>query len=422
MVDDYAGNTSTTGTVSVGGARNGTIETAGDTDWFAITLQAGYTYTFDMLGLDSGNGTLADPYMRIRDSSGNSLALDDDSGTGLNARISGFTATYSGTYYISAGSSTASGTGTYRVTATQTGTPTTTPSDDYSNNMLTSGRLSVSSPATGQVEIGGDVDWFRASLSASGSYTIDVLAFATGDGTLADPYVQILDAQGNIVAANNDGGTDRNARIVNFTPDSTGDYFIVVSSFSATDVGTYSVEITESHAPVVTPTPVVSNNEHIVRLPLNGPITTFFGAHTWIGGGTGAYSVDVAGARYDDVIAGVSGVVIYVASGHAELELTEDPNSSYVAVLGNRQNSGFGNTVVIQTEGGLFVSYSHLTDASVQRWVTALAAGDTNALQVTAGNTVIGQLGQNGAMESDWGTPWHSHVQIGMGLFTYQYE
>lgn len=125
MADDYAGSTSTIGTVSVGGSRSANIETAGDTDWFRITLQAGYTYQFDMLGSATGNGTLSDPFMRIRDSAGNSLASDDDTGSGLNARISSFTASYSGTYYISAGSSTASGIGTYRVTATQTGTPTT---------------------------------------------------------------------------------------------------------------------------------------------------------------------------------------------------------------------------------------------------------------------------------------------------------
>ena len=125
MADDYSNNTSTTGTVSVGGSRAGNIETLFDTDWFAVTLQAGYTYRFDMEGADSGDGTLSDPFMRIRDSSGTSLDSNDDSGTGLNARISGFTASYSGTHYISAGTSLVAGeTGTYRVSATETGAPT----------------------------------------------------------------------------------------------------------------------------------------------------------------------------------------------------------------------------------------------------------------------------------------------------------
>ena len=85
--DDYAASTSTTGTVSVGGSKTGNIEAAGDTDWFKITLVAGQTYRFDTEGSPTGQGTLADTYMRIRDSGGTSLALDDDSGSGLNSQI-----------------------------------------------------------------------------------------------------------------------------------------------------------------------------------------------------------------------------------------------------------------------------------------------------------------------------------------------
>ena len=95
----------------------GNIETADDTDWFKVTLTAGKTYRFDVLGADSGNGTLADPFMRVRDSAGTSLVSDDDTGTGLNAQTT-YTPTSSGTYFVSAGSATSSGTGTYLVTAT----------------------------------------------------------------------------------------------------------------------------------------------------------------------------------------------------------------------------------------------------------------------------------------------------------------
>src|SRR5438067_8373339 len=117
MADDYAGLTATTGTVSIGGSTTGNIETAGDADWFRITLTAGETYQFDLKGSATGNGTLADPFLRLRDSAGTSLAFNDDNGTNFNSRIT-YAATASGTYYLSAGSSTASGTGTYLVGAT----------------------------------------------------------------------------------------------------------------------------------------------------------------------------------------------------------------------------------------------------------------------------------------------------------------
>src|SRR5205823_4957296 len=48
--DDYAGSTSTTGSVGVGGSTTGNIETGGDTDWFRITLTAGHSYQFDLQG------------------------------------------------------------------------------------------------------------------------------------------------------------------------------------------------------------------------------------------------------------------------------------------------------------------------------------------------------------------------------------
>ena len=195
MPDDYAGDTSTTGTVAVGGSRTATVEVAGDTDWLRITLQAGYTYTFDMLGAATGDGTLADPYMRIRDSAGNSLIPDDDSGSGLNARIIDFTASYTGIYYISAGSSTASGTGTYTVQATQTGTPSISvdPETSISNAMpiiylpfLGIGEAGVNArilQGFGQhgYVVGGKDGTGYWSMDVSGSlYTEDVVAGASG--------------------------------------------------------------------------------------------------------------------------------------------------------------------------------------------------------------------------------------------------
>ncbi len=116
MADDYAGSTSTTGTVSAGGSTIGNVETAEDTDWFRITLAAGKTYQFDLNGSATSNGTLADPFLRLHDSAGTSITSDDDSGTGLDSLIT-YTPTASGTYYLSVGSAVTSGTGTYRLSA-----------------------------------------------------------------------------------------------------------------------------------------------------------------------------------------------------------------------------------------------------------------------------------------------------------------
>lgn len=55
----------------MGGSATGGIETAGDRDWFAVELEAGTTYRFDLDGSPSGDGSLHDPYLRgIYDAAG----------------------------------------------------------------------------------------------------------------------------------------------------------------------------------------------------------------------------------------------------------------------------------------------------------------------------------------------------------------
>ena len=116
--DDFSATTGTTGIIAIGGSKTGSIETAGDLDWFKVTLTAGKNYTFEALGSPTSNGSLTDPYLRLYNSSGTILTQDDDSGIGLNASLN-YTAASSGTYYIGASSWGAS-TGTYTVKASLT--------------------------------------------------------------------------------------------------------------------------------------------------------------------------------------------------------------------------------------------------------------------------------------------------------------
>jgi hypothetical protein len=59
-VDDFVQNPTTTGTVAVGGSATGTINPAGEEDWFRVTLTAGTHYRFNENGSPSGGGTLSD--------------------------------------------------------------------------------------------------------------------------------------------------------------------------------------------------------------------------------------------------------------------------------------------------------------------------------------------------------------------------
>jgi len=119
MPDDYAASVQTTGRLSLGAAVAARLEQRGDVDWFRVELASG-AYRFEALGASTGQGTLDDPVIALRSADGTLLAQDDDSGTGLNARLE-YTVVQPGSYYVAVSapaSSPAGATGTYQVQAT----------------------------------------------------------------------------------------------------------------------------------------------------------------------------------------------------------------------------------------------------------------------------------------------------------------
>ncbi|MEL6450263.1 MAG: M10 family metallopeptidase C-terminal domain-containing protein [Pseudomonadota bacterium] len=122
---DAANNTSTTYTIGVGDTFSGFLD-AGDTDWVAITLEAGTTYTISLGGSYSNTGTLLDTDLWLYDASGNLIEYDDLDGPSFDAQIT-YTPTSTGTFFIAAGSyyTTASGTYQLDVAAVQPPAPAT---------------------------------------------------------------------------------------------------------------------------------------------------------------------------------------------------------------------------------------------------------------------------------------------------------
>ncbi|MGV3635352.1 MAG: matrixin family metalloprotease [Pseudorhodoplanes sp.] len=121
--DDYADNrTDTTaplGQVAGGGSATGSLETAGDRDWFGIALTAGVNYTFELKGAASNSGTLSDPYLYLYSSAGKLLAFNDDREGSRDSRIV-FVAATSGFYYLAAAAYNDASGGTYRIETTVT--------------------------------------------------------------------------------------------------------------------------------------------------------------------------------------------------------------------------------------------------------------------------------------------------------------
>ena len=115
---DAAASTDTAYTMSVEDTFSGSLDSAGDRDWVAISLTAGDTYLISVAG-SGGGTTLFDPYLRLYDSSGSLVTGNDDSGLISRDSQLTFTASASGTYYISAGSAWDRYAGTYTIGVTE---------------------------------------------------------------------------------------------------------------------------------------------------------------------------------------------------------------------------------------------------------------------------------------------------------------
>ncbi|MFO1143465.1 MAG: hypothetical protein U1E59_13955 [Amaricoccus sp.] len=69
--------------------------------------------------------------------------------------------------------------------------------DDYTANTSTSGRVSLSQAAAGNIEVAPDTDWFRTTLQQGHVYRFDVQDAQDGRGTLPEAGVAVHDAEGN---------------------------------------------------------------------------------------------------------------------------------------------------------------------------------------------------------------------------------
>ena len=208
MSDDFTHDTSTTGSVAVGGTATGEIEARNDIDWFAVELVAGRHYVIDLEGADSGGGTLDSTVLRgLYDADGNHIVGSHSNfgGDGEDARLT-FTATESGKYFIAARGSAGATTGTYTVRVTESAF-----SDGERAGAKDLGDITdlrgARFPNTTLDGDGDTADYFRFTLSEAKAVE---LGLRQQDAN-ADLFLE--DAQGTVLASSTESGT-ANERIV----------------------------------------------------------------------------------------------------------------------------------------------------------------------------------------------------------------
>ena len=257
--DDYPANTTTTGTVAVGGSQTGALQGRGDVDWIKVTLVGGTGYVIDYQGSATGQGTLWDPYFRgVYDSNGDLISgtTNDNGGHGHNSRVD-FTPSSSGTYFLGLGTTSPSLTGTYRVSVTESDDyviECVVAGDDYENDTTITGSVSVGGSAVGTRQRASDCmdhDWFSVAFDAGKTYRVDIRGSWTNHGSLRDTRIAgIYDSNGDLIKGTEDdnSGVDKEARAI-FTAPTTGTYYISATGgefpFPAEDSGTYTVKVAE---------------------------------------------------------------------------------------------------------------------------------------------------------------------------------
>ena len=247
---DVKGGTQTTASILGGGQIEGSVDFGGDQDWYRITLQAGQSYQFSLLGKNYHGetqwGTLDDPFLSLHDAQGAWMASNDDQSGVFQGELFDrkselvFTPPETGAYYLSAaGWANAVGSYTLLAQAVAVAFDVDTSGDSY--YVLQPGTPFKSTIA----DDGETADVLHAFLIAGNDYTFAMNSLSAVDARLAiaqraDPLTALASAQ----------DTGSNNAVLRFTPAETGPYLL---SAGRAGTGSGAYEVVMTHAPGLNP-------------------------------------------------------------------------------------------------------------------------------------------------------------------------
>jgi Ca2+-binding RTX toxin-like protein/subtilisin-like proprotein convertase family protein len=236
--DDFAGTLADASSISLGVTRSGDLATPGDRDMFKVVLEAGKLYQISLSGLAGRVGTLVDPHLRIFDASGKLVDFNANGGVGNDAQLY-FAPKETGPYYIEAAAGDDRGMGTYVVQVHLRDMPV----DDYGNDLTSLGVITPGQSVTGSLLTQNDTDWFKVTLEAGKGYVLRLQGATSGNGTLADPVLEIRNADGTLIQTL-DNGLMLNEPAGLFTPVLSGTYYLVARAADGdSDTGSYKLTV-----------------------------------------------------------------------------------------------------------------------------------------------------------------------------------
>jgi hypothetical protein len=116
--------------------------------------------------------------------------------------------------------------------------------DDFSNDINTTGKITIGGSKSGNFETNYDNDWFKVTLTAGTTYLFTLTGAPDGGGTLAGYSglsLYMMGAQGYSVGYSYNNGTT--APVIQYTPQSSGTYFVAAGA-SYGQTGTYTIKST----------------------------------------------------------------------------------------------------------------------------------------------------------------------------------
>ena len=339
------------GAVNLGFSTSGAVTKAeatariglpGDTDQFTVDLQGGHQYRIETMAVRDGiHAPLPAAAMTMSFTPTGGVAVGVSAVQSV-AEISlfdtaGFTADSSGRMSITVAPTDSTQTGQYKVRVVDLGGSSVDDRPDQvaSYNNTLHGILAINEAANGQIDSTSDADLFAITLSSGNLYDFSVKGFGDGLGTLVQPTLRLLDANGALVTVGSFDVTTGRADLAVSVFDS-GRYYLSVSAANTPgNLGTYQLDTRLRDASAPAADDIGADTRSGVSVKPGGPVSgriNYAGDHDWISANLVAgkvYVVDVLGdgAGSSGVIGGTlkdSTLRMLDASGN---ELMQDDNS-----------------------------------------------------------------------------------------------
>ncbi|MCJ7621670.1 MAG: pre-peptidase C-terminal domain-containing protein, partial [Anaerolineae bacterium] len=211
--------------IEMGGVQGHNLHVGGDQDWLYFEVEAGRSYVIETANL----GREIDTVVSLYDSSGNQLSSDDDGGEEFGSSRLFWVVEEGGRVYVMVRglADTEEGAGTGYEVSVRVAEGFRMDEYEPDDSPAQATRIEVGETQRHNRHVSGDEDWISFQAEAGSTYVIETSRL----GDRADTVVYLYDAQGNVLALDDDGGDEARASRLRWTAPSSGSFFVKVGNW-----------------------------------------------------------------------------------------------------------------------------------------------------------------------------------------------